>query len=164
MLIVWPIQISIASKPGSKMHKTSVKIILLLILCIAEPPKVKAANGALQQDRVAIEQSIQAQINAFQDQDAMRAFAFAAPNIQKKFLTPERFLRMVEPAYPALHNPRSLRFGALTFQYHRGFQKIHLVKANVLLLISLSTPMIKLETGLWRIEGVTLIRGKEQAT
>ena len=121
------------------MHKTSVKIILLLILCIAEPPKIKAANGVLQQDRVAIEQSIQAQINAFQDQDAMRAFTFAAPNIQKKLLATERFWRMVELACPAAHNPRSLRFGALTFQYNRALQKIHLVSQSLTTHLALYT-------------------------
>ena len=70
---------------------------------------------------------------------------------------------MVELGYPAVHNPRSLSFGAVTSQYNRALQKVHRVSQSLPTHLALYQ-MIKLETGLWRIERVTLIKGEKQGT
>lgn len=61
-------------------------------------------------DRAAIRFAIQSQLQAFQDDDAVNAFAFASPGIQETFRTPDRFMEMVKKYYQAVYRPRSVVF------------------------------------------------------
>ncbi|MGD1899921.1 MAG: DUF4864 domain-containing protein [Phormidesmis sp.] len=53
------------------------------------------------------------QIAAFRKDDAIAAFAEAAPGIQQQFGTAENFVRMVKQAYPSVYRPRSVVFESL---------------------------------------------------
>ncbi len=61
-------------------------------------------------DLGAIRVVIEEQIQAFLQDDAITAFAQAAPGIQMQFGTAENFVRMVEAAYPPVYRPRSVVF------------------------------------------------------
>jgi Domain of unknown function (DUF4864) len=61
-------------------------------------------------DRVVIRSVIESQLQAFQEDDAVSAFAFASPGIQETFQTPEKFLEMVKNYYKAVYRPRSVLF------------------------------------------------------
>lgn len=63
-----------------------------------------------QSDRAAIRSAIERQLQAFQQDNAARAFSFATPGIQRQFITPENFLHMVKTAYKAVYRPRSVIF------------------------------------------------------
>ena len=65
-------------------------------------------------DRTAIRCVIERQLQAFQNNDAISAFAFATPGIQRQFVSPENFIHMVKTAYPAVYRPRSVLFENLT--------------------------------------------------
>jgi hypothetical protein len=107
-------------------------------------------------DRTTIRSVIERQLQAFQNDDATGAFAFASPGIQERFGTPENFMHMVKTAYPAVYRPRSVLFEDLTNM--RG-----VLTQVVLLLDPEGVPMRALylmekqSDSTWRIDGCFLI-------
>jgi hypothetical protein len=65
------------------------------------------------QQQAEIRAVIEAQLAAFQRDDAVRAFSFAAPGIRQTFQTPERFLQMVKQGYMPLYRPAKVEFTAI---------------------------------------------------
>ncbi|MDB9528519.1 DUF4864 domain-containing protein [Oscillatoria sp. CS-180] len=65
-------------------------------------------------ERDAIRQVITAQIEAFQCDDGIQAFLYAAPAIRQQFKSVGNFMRMVRSSYPAVYRPRGVIFGELT--------------------------------------------------
>jgi len=55
--------------------------------------------------------TIEAQLKAFQADDAAGAYALAAPSIKRIFPTVEAFMSMVESGYMPVRRPRSYSFG-----------------------------------------------------
>lgn len=105
-------------------------------------------------DRTAIRSIIEGQLEAFQRDDAIGAFAFASPGIQMQFGTPENFMRMVTTAYQAVYRPRSVLFEDITTINGALTQP-------VLLLDSSGVPVRALYLmefdGTWRINGCYLV-------
>jgi hypothetical protein len=76
-----------------------------------------ATTGALAQtdsvpeaDAQAIRSIIEAQLAAFSDDDAEKAFSFASEGIQKTFGSPENFMVMVKTSYPVVYRPATVVF------------------------------------------------------
>lgn len=65
------------------------------------------------QQQAEIRAVIEAQLAAFQKDDAVQAFSFAAPGIRQAFQTPERFLQMVKQGYMPLYRPAKVEFTAI---------------------------------------------------
>lgn len=65
-------------------------------------------------DREAICRVIVAQLEAFQANDGMQAFFYAAPTIRQQFQTVANFMHMVRTSYPVVYRPREVLFGQLT--------------------------------------------------
>jgi hypothetical protein len=61
-------------------------------------------------DAHAVRSVVSAQLEAFANDDAARAFSYAAPAIQAMFQTPERFIAMVRRGYPVVYRPTSTTF------------------------------------------------------
>lgn len=53
---------------------------------------------------------IESQLQAFQRDDAVKAFSFASESIRKMFVTPDNFIEMVKSAYPVVYRPASVEF------------------------------------------------------
>jgi hypothetical protein len=53
---------------------------------------------------------VQAQLEAFAANNAGKAFALAAPELQALFGTPARFMAMVRSSYPVVYAPASVAF------------------------------------------------------
>lgn len=70
---------------------------------------VRAAQGHAGEIRAVIE----AQLAAFAADDAVKAFSFASPTIQRMFGTPEDFLMMLRTGYPVVYRPSSVLFHPL---------------------------------------------------
>lgn len=80
----------------------------------ADHPARTAAPEAVVADateRAAVIAAIGRQLAALARDDAAGAFAMAAPAIQARFGTPDRFLRMVRHAYPAVIRPVQVDYG-----------------------------------------------------
>lgn len=113
------------------------------------------AGGVAAQDRD-VEATISAQIDAFLEDDFVRAFTFASPVIQGLFQTPDNFGVMVRRGYPMVWRPAEVRYleqrqaGGATYQkviITDGAGAIHLLEYE----------MVQLETG-WKINGVQMLR------
>ena len=61
-------------------------------------------------DARAVRKVIEAQLAAFAEDDAERAFSFAAPAIRETFGSAEKFMTMVRKGYPVVYRPTSVRF------------------------------------------------------
>ncbi|MBD2358248.1 DUF4864 domain-containing protein [Tolypothrix sp. FACHB-123] len=107
-------------------------------------------------DAIAIRETIERQLAAFQKDDSAGAFALASPEIQIQFRNPENFIQMVRLGYPAVYRPRSV-----------FFEKIKTIHGKITQLVLLLGPdgipvralyiMDKQRDALWKINGCVLI-------
>ncbi len=102
-----------------------------------------------------IRQVISRQIAAFGRNDAVAAFAEAAPGIQQQFITAENFATMVEAAYPSVYRPRSVVFESIQIVDELPTQQVMLMDQGGRLLRA--TYMMQQQTdGDWKIAGCYL--------
>lgn len=98
---------------------------------------------------------IQQQLEAFQQDDAEGAFAFASPAIQAQFGTPETFMQMVKTGYVPVYRPRAVIFAALTTVEDMPAQTVMLMSENEELVQAVYL-MQQQPNGNWRIHGCFL--------
>jgi Domain of unknown function (DUF4864) len=107
-------------------------------------------------DRTQIRSVIEAQLQAFQDDNAEVAFEFASPGIQDMFRTPVNFLQMVRQSYQAVYRPRSVIFEDLVLLQDLPTQPVLLLSADGVPVRALYL-MENKSSGDWRITGCYLI-------
>ncbi len=114
-------------------------------------------------DRLAIEQVITSQIEAFLHDAAEAAFGFASPKIQRLFGDAGHFMGMVRQGYAPVYRPRSFTFEALTRVEGRLVQRVMLVGPDGAETLALYT-MEREADGSWRIDGCELTRPEGRMT
>src|SRR4030088_3273726 len=82
--------------------------LLGLVLCGAFT--VSPAAEVPGADVAAIRAVITEQLDAFNRDDAPRAFSLATSDIRAQFATPEKFISMVRSAYPVVYRRKSMQF------------------------------------------------------
>ncbi len=106
-----------------------------------------------------IRATIEAQIEAFEEDDFERAFTFASPTIRDLFRTHENFGAMVRGGYPMVWRPSDLRFLELREIAGSHWQKVLITdqqgKVHVL-----DYQMIEVENG-WNINAVQLLEAND---
>ena len=108
-------------------------------------------------DRMAIRAVIERQLEAFRRDDAVNAFAFASPEIQAKYGTPENFMTAVKSFYEPVYRPQ--RTGGFTNLYVMDgqlTQPVLLVGPDGGFVVALYA-MQRQRDGDWRILGCSLI-------
>jgi hypothetical protein len=136
-----------------------VQCVLATLVLLPALPAIAQQQELTAADRTAIHTVIERQLEAFRDDDAAGAFAFASPAIQAKFGTPEQFMSMVQTAYPPVYRPR-----------HVAFKELRLVEGvptqEVLLIGPDGVPVLaryllqKQPDGAWKIDGCYLMSFK----
>jgi len=106
--------------------------------------------------RAGILDVIGAQLGAFQADDAEAAFAFASPDIQAMFGTPENFLRMVAESYAPVYRPRAVTFLDLVDRDGRLVQRVLFTGPDGRQVLALYM-MTQQADGTWRIAGCVLM-------
>jgi hypothetical protein len=101
--------------PYDVVHMKSLFLALVLSFGLASMPvlagPVDVKPAELPTEDVAdIRNIILRQLNAFRDDDAEKAFSYAAPEIRRIFKTPEMFLHMVRKSYQSVYRPQSFAF------------------------------------------------------
>jgi uncharacterized protein DUF4864 len=86
--------------------------LLRALLLSFAPLFVWAQPSVTTADARAVREVIKAQLDAFQKDDAPRAFSYATAGIREAFRTPESFLEMVRTSYPAVYRPKTVKFEA----------------------------------------------------
>lgn len=121
--------------------------LLALFLAFALPAQA--------QDNPAIEETITAQLNAFNDRDVVEAWQYASPMIQSIFGNPTNFGMMVQQGYPMVWTNSDPRFLELREVGGRLWQKVMIRDAQGMTHI-LDYQMVETENG-WQINGVQIL-------
>ena len=120
---------------------------LLCAVAVAQTPAARSDIRAV----------IEAQLAAFQADDAELAFSFASPEIQARFGTPQRFMSMVRAGYDPVYRPSAVEFQELhPDEGAQWVQQVLLVDRDGQAVFAFY-PMKQQPDGSWRIGGCTLL-------
>lgn len=101
-------------------------LAMLAVVFILQPAsaQIPTAPGNLAAEDVAdIRNIITGQIDAFREDDAEKAFSFAAPELKKIFRTPDVFLYMVRKSYKSVCQPQKTTFGPISVLTGKSFNR-----------------------------------------
>ena len=112
------------------------------------------ALGAMAQ-QADIESTISGQFEAFKADDFEGAFAYASPNLQMMFQSPENFKRMVTTGYPMVWKHAEVRFLDLREIAGAQWQKVQVTDLKGFTYL-LDYQMVETPEG-WRIAAVQLL-------
>ena len=110
----------------------------------------------------AIQAAISTQLDAFRRNDSAAAWAIAAPNIQQRFGTPQRFVDMVSRSYPQIHNSKSVVFKDLREIEGELVQRVF-VEGGPGDFVDAYYVMKRID-GHWRITGVYMAKPQPEST
>jgi hypothetical protein len=107
-------------------------------------------------ERAAIRRVITAQIEAFQTDDGLQAFLYAAPAIRQQFKSVGNFMRMVRSSYHAVYRPQGVLFGELGEMQDFPAQTVYLMaeSGDIVKAVYLMQKQPSLD---WRIAGCFLM-------
>lgn len=139
-------------------------VLALIFLVSVGPAAAQApAQDVREGDRASIRTVIGDQIAAFRRDDAVAAYAFASPNIQRQFGTPDIFLEMVRRGYAPVYRPQSLAFGDLVRIDASLIQLVEIVGPDGASVIA-AYEMEQQGDGTWRINGCALLQMDRRQT
>jgi hypothetical protein len=131
--------------------------VIVALLFFTLPVVAQTASSPVgEADRIAIRMVIEEQLSAFQRDDALAAFAQAAPNIQKMFQTPDQFMRMVRKGYQPVYRPRRVEFRDIVELDGAPVQRVFIIGPDGSPIMALY-PMQRQADGSWKIGGCYLI-------
>jgi len=85
-------------------------LMMFALFAATAPASAQSPDTVDPSDAEAFREVISGQMAAFARDDGAAAFAFAAPSIQRLFLTPENFMAMVRAGYQAVYRPQAVAF------------------------------------------------------
>lgn len=121
--------------------------LLALFMALSAP--------AAAQDQAAIEETITAQLEAFNARDVPEAWQYASPMIQSMFGNPTNFGMMVQQGYPMVWTNSDARFLELREVGGRLWQRV-MIRDSQGVAHMLDYQMIETENG-WQINGVQVL-------
>lgn len=144
------------------LHKAMTFLLRTLLLSFA--PLLAWAQPVLTAaDARAVREVIEAQLDAFQKDDAQRAFSYATANIRATFGTAENFMQMVRTSYPVVYRPKAVKFEPPEVIDDEVVQPVRLTDADGRAWMAIY-PMQREPDGKWRINGCQLVRLSGQET
>ena len=139
------------------MIKKNFIIILLTFLTYHGLAK---SDNLLENDFVETQNIIENQIKAFLDEDAEKAFSYAAPIIKLKFNNPEQFMSMVKNYYEPVYNPKQYYFIESKFFDGSIYHQLQVIsQSNMSYLATYS--LIK-DNDQWKISGCAVYPMKQE--
>ncbi|MEO9778638.1 MAG: DUF4864 domain-containing protein [Sedimentitalea sp.] len=124
------------------------QVILSIVMCIGLSGPVSAQSAE-------VIGTIDAQIEAFLDNDIDRAFSYASPGIRRVFETPENFGAMVRGGFPMVWRPAEVQYLELRDVAGNLWQKVRITDAAGQAHV-LDYQMVNLE-GRWKINAVQIV-------
>ena len=136
----------------------------LCALLLAFAPLLAPAQTAVPaEDARAVRAVIEAQLDAFRQDDAARAFALASPGIRATFGTPDNFMAMVRASYAVVYRPKSVLFQAPVSIDGQVVQPVRMTDDEGRGWLAIY-PMERQPDGTWRTNGCQLARLAGQQT
>lgn len=126
------------------------------------PALPAAAAEVSRADAKAARRVIEAQLAAFAEDDAEKAFSFAAPAIRETFGNAEKFMAMVRQGYPVVYRPTSVRFLEPVMHEATLMQRVRMTDdiGNVWMVVY---SLQRQEDRAWRITACVAARGDGRA-
>ena len=115
-----------------------------------------AAERLTASDRQAIEHTIRLQIDAFEHDDADRAFGFATAEIQRMFGSSAHFLEMVRDNYEPVYRPASVRFDRVAMVDGQWIQAVQITDSEGRVWRALFTMRRQADKS-WKVGGCQLV-------
>lgn len=110
-------------------------------------------------DEKSVRGVVESQIAAFAQDNAGKAFSYAAPSLRKEIGSAEAFMDMVRRAYPAVYRPASVAFLTPEGKGDEVIQRVQLTDSKGDSWLAVYT--LKRQTGnVWRITGCALLENK----
>jgi hypothetical protein len=131
----------------------------LVLLPLAALAQVRITSA----DARAMRAVIEAQLDAFQRDDAERAFSYAAPDIRQQFGSADAFMAMVKNEYAVVYRPSKVDFEEPLLMEGEIVQPVRMIDGEGQLWLALY-PMQRGDDGAWRINGCYLERLGGQET
>jgi hypothetical protein len=129
----------------------------LCTLLLALAPHLAGAQAITSEDARAVREVIEAQLDAFQKNDAERAFALATPGIRETFGDADSFMAMVKQSYAVVYRPKSVQFVEPLLIEGQLIQRVMMTDAEGRLWMAMY-PMQKQPDGSWRTNGCQIGR------
>ena len=139
------------------MVKNNLKVLILLVLLGSVIGKADQKDSA-----PAMYSVIQAQLDAFARNDAVKAYAQASPRIQSIFPTTEIFMGMVRQGYSALISPAFVSFLGVVDDSRRPVVRV-LVEGRDGRRWMAFYKMVQLDDASWRIGGCFLTKLSQES-
>lgn len=114
-----------------------------------------AADAISKTDAKAIHITVQSQLNAFLNDDAISAFELATSSTRAQIGTPDRFLRLVKEQYGAIYRHRVAIFTKPEVVDGNTIQTVRLTDRDGLVWVALYK-MRREPDGKWKIDGCQL--------
>ena len=133
--------------------------ISAIVLCVGCVTLVGYSSAAAEEvskmDAKAIHFAVQSQLDAFSNDDAVRAFALATSSTRRQIGTPDRFLQLVKEQYSAIYRHRVAIFSSPEVIEGDTILTVRLTDGDGLVWVALYK-MQRETDGKWRIEGCQL--------
>ncbi len=115
------------------------------------------ANAQTQEskDKIAIQNVIEDQLNAFKSKDHERAFSHAAPLVKEIFKNTDKFISMVQNGYQAIYNSHSYSFSRNLELGDVVYQEVFITDQNGKQWQAVYT-LRQQDDGSWKITGVKM--------
>lgn len=141
-----------------KMMARRVLMILGLLAWLAASWTMSnaAAEELNAQDAQAIRTAIQAQLDAFAEDDADRAFGLASATARSQIGSADNFLRMIKREYAPVYRHRMVIFATPEMVDDRALQLVRLTDSDSLVWIAVYV-MQRESDGSWKIDGCRLL-------
>lgn len=151
---------------GLEQHVRAVcvcALACLLLLAAGGTAWAQADYKPTKADWNSIREVIQAQIDAFREDEDELAFSYAAPGIREQFKTAENFMRMVKTGYPAVYRPATVSFVDSAVEDGIPIQVVQFSDSAGTVWIGLYT-MQRQPDKSWKVSGCELVPGKAIST
>lgn len=146
------------------MRNTRRRILLLAAIGLAPTLSAQPSEKPIPKlEAQAIRWVIEQQLAAFAADDAIGAFALAAPSIQEQFQSPENFLAMVRSSYPMVYRPAAVVFLQAQRAGDEVAQRVQMRDLKGTQWLALYR-MSRQKSGSWRISACVVLPMRGQTT
>ena len=137
----------------------STLCVMASLLWLAAPARAADLSVA---DAKSVRAVIQAQLAAFEVDDAARAFSFATPQLREVFGNPDNFMRMVRTSFPVVYRHATVAFLKPEQEDGTVTQAVHLTDGNGVLWLALYR-LERQRDRSWRISGCQAVEAAGRA-
>ena len=138
----------------------NIKKLIIITLTFFFIHSLAKSDENIKNDLLETQGIIENQIKAFLDQDAEKAFSYAAPVIKLKFNNPEQFMSMVKNYYEPVYNPKQYYFIESKFFDGSIYHQLQVIsQSNMSYLATYS--LIK-DNDQWKISGCAVYPMKQE--